>query len=197
MSGDDIARTTAIVLMIVLVGSSLAARRIPMGQFAKMAAAWIGIFLIVFIGFTYRGEIMGVGQRLRAEIDPAAAITAPDGSLRIRKAEDGHFWVRGQVNGKDVDFLIDSGATTIALSPDVVKAAGIAPSDRRGEVDTAAGPVTIEVVRIDRLVVGPFERERIEAMTAPEFRQTNVLGMNWLSGFASWGVEGDWLILRG
>ena len=77
------------VLLLVMVSSAIFSRRLPLGQTAKMAAAWVGIFALAFAIFSFRSEFMAIGSRLKAE-----AIGTPIQSgdeLRIPMAEDGHF----------------------------------------------------------------------------------------------------------
>ena len=118
-------------------------------------------------------------------------------TLRIPMAGDGHFWVRASVNGVEARFLIDSGATTTALSEAVARDAGV-PLGGGGfgaAIQTASGMVMARRVRIDHLKVGPIERRDFAAMSAPEFGELNVLGMNFLTSLSAWGVEGRTLVL--
>ena len=95
MDGDRTAYALYLVLFLVLVASSLASRRLPVGKTLKMAAAWVAIFALGFAIFSFRSEFTSLGSRLRAE-----AIGTPiqaGEELRIPKADDGHFWVEAQV----------------------------------------------------------------------------------------------------
>jgi aspartyl protease family protein len=175
---------------LVLVGGGLLARRIPMAAAARMALAWAGIFAAAFLVFAFKDDLM-------AKLFPEAGVTQGS-TLRIPMGPDGHFWVRAQVNGREVRFLIDSGASTTALSASAAQAAGIADEGGFGAaIDTANGVVIARRVHIGRLAVGPIVRRDVAAVTAPEFGETNVLGMDFLSSLGGWGVEGKSLVLRG
>lgn len=182
---------------LILVGSALAARRVPFARAWRMALAWIAIFGLMFLLFAFRHDFALVGQRLRAAIDPEAGVVS-GGTLRIPMSDDGHFWVRGLVNGVEQRFLIDSGATTVVLSSAAVREAGIVPDENgfASLVRTANGTVAATRIDIGRLVVGPIARDDIAAVTAPEFGDVNVLGMNFLSTLSGWGVEGRTLLLK-
>lgn len=93
-------------LILLLPLSALAARRIPIGQTVRMALIWIGIFGVVFLVIAQRERLTG--------LMPGAS--APDGVVRIPMADDGHFYADVRVNGVERRMLIDSGATTTALS---------------------------------------------------------------------------------
>lgn len=196
MSGDQTASLVFAVTMLVFVASGLVARRLPIGQMAKMAAVWVAIFAAGILMFSYRGELLGVWQRVNSELLGASAETVGD-TLRVRQSPDGHFWVTASVNGSEHRFLVDSGATTTALSVDTARAAGIEVDDSGFPVtiSTANGVIEARRARIARFVVGPIVSEDLAAIVSPAFGSTNVVGMNFLSSLASWRVEGQTLVL--
>ncbi|PTQ10235.1 TIGR02281 family clan AA aspartic protease [Sphingomonas oleivorans] len=197
MTGGDGLSVVMIMLMLVLVVSALAARRLPPATFVKMALGWLAIFMAGFLIYAYRHEFAGLGDRLRGALYPETPV-AQGGELRIPMASDGHFWVRANVNGTELRFLIDSGATMTALSVDGARSAGI-DIDHGGfpvAVNTANGLIYARRLRIDRLELANVVRQDLGAISAPEFGDTNVLGMNFLSSLQGWGVEQGTLILR-
>lgn len=181
-------------MCLVLVLSSLIARRQPLGSTVKMALAWLAIFIVALLLYSFKDD---VGERLRMALYPEDGVTRGE-TLRIPMADDGHFWVNADVNGVETRFLVDSGATTTALSLKTARAAGIDPAeDSFGTpITTANGTVMARRVRIDELRVGPIRRSDVGATTAAEFGDMNVLGMNFLSSLDSWGVEGRTLVLK-
>lgn len=197
MNGDQTAELVAAGMMLVLVGSSLVARRLPVGQLVRLALAWLLIFGAVLIGFSYRAELGRVADRVLGDLAGERGRTS-GGTLRVAMAEDGHFWVRAMVNGHAARFLIDSGATQTSLSVATARAAGI-------EIDTSGLPVMIATAngsvearraRIAELRMGPIVSTDLGALVAPAFGDTNVIGMNLLSRLASWRVEGQILVLE-
>lgn len=197
MSGDQTAQLLATSMMLVLVGSSLMSRRLPLGQVARMVAGWVLIFAAVLVGYSYRGELQQVAQRVTGDLRGDHGQTV-GGTLRVLMAEDGHFWVRAQVNSTPVRFLIDSGATTTALSRDAAAAAGLVVDDSGFPVtiETANGMVEARRAEIETLSLGPITSRNLAAVVAPAFGNTNVLGMNFLSSLASWRVEGQTMVLQ-
>jgi aspartyl protease family protein len=158
-----------------------------------MALAWVAIFLVA---------ALIVGQRdqfARLWNDAFGGAQQVQGSaMRIQMAEDGHFWADTQVNGRTVRFMIDSGATTTAMSRDAATAAGIT-IDESGfpvSIETANGTVEARRARIDRMTLGSINAEDLAVVVAGEFGDTSVLGMNFLSQLESWRVEGRFLILQ-
>ncbi len=68
MSGDTVTGVIASVMMLVLVGSSLAARQLNVGQTFRMALAWLAIFSVVFVLFLFREEGQVIWNRATADI---------------------------------------------------------------------------------------------------------------------------------
>src|SRR6476469_9944154 len=97
------------IVALLFVARSLFGLRQPIGKTLKMVLAWVAIFGTAFILFSFRSEFSGFGQRLKAE---ALGTSIQDGDeLRIPMADDGHFWVSAKLNGVDVRFMVDSGAS--------------------------------------------------------------------------------------
>ena len=181
------------LLAIVLVASSLVGMRLPLAKAAKMALAWVAIFGAAFILFSFRSEFSALGDRLYA-----SAVGAPlesGGELRIPIAEDGHFWVRGSVNGEGVRFLVDSGASVTTLSAETARDAGVTATRRQVLVNTANGRVIMSRAYVDRLEVGSIERSEFPIDINPQ-DTTNILGMNFLSSLGGWRVERGELVLQ-
>jgi aspartyl protease family protein len=196
-TGDDAASFLYLLLCIVLVGSALMVRRIPIGTGLKMALGWVLIFLVAFVGFTLKDDFLALGRRVVGESGNGGQVVAAGGEVRIRKSLDGHFWVNAEVNGREVRFLVDSGATTTSISSDTAERTNIVPSGGfRVAVSTANGMVQAQRGRIERIEVGTIERRNLAVLVSAAFGRTDVLGMNFLSSLSGWGVEGQWLILR-
>jgi aspartyl protease family protein len=177
----------------MLVLGSLMARREPAAKMLTMALAWIAIFAAGFVLFTFRDNFGWVAQRLRAE---AVGTPVEQGrETRIPMAIDGHFWVTAKLNGHDVKFLVDSGATTTTIDRDTAKAAGIEVSARRDQyVRTGNGVIRVSRGRADELIVGTITRRDV-GLEIADNDDLNVLGMNYLSSLSRWSVEGRWLVM--
>lgn len=196
MTGDDVAGLMATGLLLVLVGSSLIARRLDAGQTIKMALAWSAIFAAMFVLFLFRDEGRAVWDRVRTEVAGTRG-TVNGATLRLPIRDDGHFWVAGTVNGRAVEFLIDSGATTTAIGEAFAVEAGV-EIDRNFAIpiNTANGSVTAWRARARELTVGSIRQADARVIVSKAFGDTNVLGMNFLSKLKSWRVEGRTLILE-
>jgi len=182
-----------IMMAMMLVLGALMARREPAAKLVKMALAWIVIFAAGFVLFTFRDDFGYLAERLKAE-----AIGSPvtEGQVtRIPMAIDGHFWVQAKLNGQDVKFLVDSGATMTTIDRQTAKAARVKVSPRADEyVRTGNGIIRVARGRADEIEIGDIVRKDVGLQVAAN-DDLNVLGMNYLSTLSRWGVEGRWLIL--
>lgn len=167
--------------------------RLPIGKAAKMALAWVAIFAVGFALFAFRDDFSAIGKRLRAEATGAPIVDG--GEVRIPQSEDGHYWVSAELNGEQTRFLVDSGASITTVSSKTARAAELQPGLRVAMVSTANGVVRMRRATAERFQLGPIERTDL-SVNINEHDSANVLGMNFLSSLSSWGVEGNYLVLR-
>jgi aspartyl protease family protein len=197
MSSGDTSSLIYSLVVLTMVASGLFARKLPLGQTMKYVLAWVGIFGLGFVLFSFKGEAGALWQRLTADFNPSAP-RMKDGTVRVTKGEDGHFHVDSEINGHRVRFLIDSGATQTALSVGSAQAGGVEVSQSGFPVsiDTANGSTTAQRARIARLSVGPIARDDFPVLVSESFGDVNLLGMDFLSSLKGWRVEGETMILN-
>jgi len=193
MTNDFMLGGVYLVMALMLVLGTLMTRREPLAKLVTMALAWIAIFGGGFILLTFRDNLGWVVQRLKAE---AVGTPVQQGQeTRIPMAIDGHFWVNAKVNGHDVKFLVDSGATTTTIDRDTAKEAGVQMSPRRDLfVRTGNGIIRVASGRASELTIGTITRRDV-ALEIADNDDLNVLGMNYLSSLSRWSVEGRWLVM--
>lgn len=135
------------------------------------------------------------------ETTPSDAGQAPNSlkSVRIRRNVEGQFIARGVVNGTQVSFLIDTGASAIVLRQSEAERAGIDTSALAFTVPlkTANGETNAAAVRLRSLTVGSIRIEGLEALVAaPGSLNENLLGMTFLRRLRSYELTGDFITLR-
>ena len=193
MTNDLMLGGVYILMAIMLVLGSLMARREPLAKMVTTALAWTVIFAAGFILFTFRDDFGYLAQRLKAE---AVGSPVSEGrETRIPMAIDGHFWVHAQLNGRDVKFLVDSGATMTTIDRDTANEAGVRVSPKADEfVRTGNGIIRVASGRASELTIGTITRRDV-ALEIADNDDLNVLGMNYLSSLSRWSVEGRWLVM--
>jgi len=182
-----------LLMAVMMVIGMLMTRREPAARMFTFGLAWVAVFASGFIVFAFRDNLGWVAQRLSAE---AVGTPVTQGQeTRIPMAIDGHFWVDARLNGRDVKFLVDSGATRTTVDRGTARLAGVEISSRRDQyVRTGNGVIRVASGRADELVIGGIVRRDV-ALEIADNDDLNVLGMNYLSSLRRWGVEGRWLVL--
>jgi len=182
-----------LLMSAMLVLGLLMTRRERAARLFTYGLAWAAIFAAGFVLFAFRDNFGWVAERLRAEADGTPVSQGRE--MRIPMAIDGHFWVKAQLNGQEVRFLVDSGATTTTIDRNTAKAAGVDISQRRDQyVRTGNGVIRVASGRADEIKIGTITRHDV-ALEVADNDDLNVLGMNYLSSLNRWGVEGRWLVL--
>ena len=182
-----------LLMAVMLMLGMLMTRREPAARLFTYGLAWVAVFASGFILLAFRDNLGWVAQRLRAEADGTPISEGRE--MRIPMAIDGHFWVKARLNGHDVRFLVDSGATTTTIDRGTAEAAGVEISNRRDQyVRTGNGVIRVASGRADEIRIGTITRRDV-VLEVADNDDLNVLGMNYLSSLSRWGVEGRWLVL--
>lgn len=186
----------ALAAMIMGLLGSLTIRRVPvLGQSLRMASTvgLIGVLVLVVLQVS--------------RMDPRFEMAVPElglpeqvvegGETRVALARDGHFWLRGAINGEPANFLVDTGATLTAVSAETAQRVGLQSglADMPVIMQTANGSVRAERATVDELRFGNVAARGLDVVIAPGLGPTNVIGMNLLSRLQSWRVENNELIL--
>ena len=119
------------------------------------------------------------------------------GEIKLRRAGDGHFYADAMVNGARIHFLVDTGASIIALTRADAQRASIALSPGEGEVigQGAGGELHGEYVNLDRVELGHKQALGMTGVVV-EGGEQSLLGQAFLSKFASVEIHGDEMTLR-
>lgn len=186
----------AIILIVVLIGAG-SLRHVGFRRGLGMAAAWVGIFAAILVAVSYRDDAASLFGRLRGEVDPAGGRVQGEEFL-VKARDDGHFWVRGAIDGTPVLFLVDTGASGIVLTAAAADRVGIDRAQLTFDevARTANGTVRGATTRVGTIEVGPIVRTNMPVSVTQGELDTNLLGMAFLRTLGGWRVEGDVLILR-
>ena len=198
-SGDFASLAYKIALLIFVGAIALAMFRERLTQALIAAVLWVGLALVLIVGYSYRFELRDVGERVLAELIPGHVITHGR-SVEVARAFNGDFDVTAQVNGTRMVMVLDTGASSVVLTLDDARAAGlpIEVLSYTANIDTANGRTRAAPVTLDRIAIGGLVERSVAALVAqPGQLKTSLLGMSFLNRLQSWEVRGDRLLLRG
>lgn len=113
----------------------------------------------------------------------------------LQRNRFGHYVADGEINGEQVEFMLDTGATGVIVPANMASKLGI----EKGEsvtVHTANGTIKAYAVKLDRVAIGEISLTDVKAMINPKERSEVVLlGMSFLK-YIEFTQRGDILILR-
>jgi aspartyl protease family protein len=193
----------SIATLLALLAGAAGAQTVSMsGRLGDKALLMIdGSPRTVAVGSTVQGvKLLGVsgdqatvqvaGQRVTlrmgaAQVNLGGAASAGGGSQIVLTAgSGGHFFTTGSINGKSVRFVVDTGATHIALSQTQADSIGLAyKAGQRGMSNTANGQVPVHRVTLDVVRVGDVQVYNVDATVLPAQMDQVLLGNSFLTRF--------------
>ena len=185
---DDGMQLAFYILLLVVIGGAmvfeLAGRG---GQALRQMMLWV----VIFAGAIFAAQWWIEGEPPRQQV-------LEGGRIEIPVSRDGHFHLTASLNGTDVRFIVDTGASTIALGPEDARRIGIDPDDLAyvGTAMTANGRVQTAPVTIDTLEIGDIVDRNVRAWVIGGELDGSLLGMSYLRTFARVSFEGDLLVLE-
>jgi clan AA aspartic protease (TIGR02281 family) len=135
-----------------------------------------------------------VSQFLQGRMSPPAR------AVEISRGQAGEFALQAKINGVAAAMVIDTGATSVVLTYETAKAAGLPLEllEYDIEVETAGGRTKAARLTLDRLAVGKLVERSVPALVVPRGQmKTNLLGMSFLDRLESWEVRADRLMMHG
>ena len=155
------------------------------------ALAWVS--LMVFVGFYF-------DDMLSNQHNPNQSLETQYNEARVREValqrnKYGHYVTSGKVNGQPVVFMLDTGATGVAIPDHLARRLNI----KRGHafaVQTANGTATSFSATLDSVSVGDIVLSNVRAGISPGFKGDEILlGMSFLKHI-EFTQRGDILILK-
>ena len=192
----DITRYGAILL--VVASGILGSRTLNVKKAVRDIAIWIAILagLVALYGFRYELEVLGL--RIAGELEPARGNETNGGEMLYRRGADGHFYIDAIVNGQQVRFLVDTGASDIVLSPGDAKRVGFDRNELvfNKQYQTANGVGWGAPVMLRSIAAGTIRFGGVAASVNDAAMSDSLLGMSFLDRLSGFEVRGDSLILR-
>jgi aspartyl protease family protein len=173
------------VALIGLIGEKAAVFALDGGEpkTVKIGQKWNGITLVAVgrgqatVEIDGKQRVLQIGQHHRA-----AAAASDRQSVTLYADSRGHFITDGSVNGIPVRFMVDTGATVIALPASDARRLGMDYlKGARGMVQTANGPAPAYRVQLDVVKLGGVQLNNVEAIVIEQGLNVALLGMSFLN----------------
>ena len=199
LSHDTGSLALKLALAIFVGGLVITLYRERLSKMLEALLFWAVLGLLLVVGYSYRFELRDVGDRVIAELMPGH-VASHGRRVEVVRGHGGDFAVGAHINGARVPMVLDTGASSVVLTQEAAKAAGL-PLEvlvYNVNVDTANGRTRAAPVTLDRLAVGGLTERAVPALVAqPGQLKNNLLGMTFLNRLESWEVRGDRLRMRG
>ena len=187
------------IAVLALVSSSLLfVRQVKVKETVRNILMWLGVGAVLVLGFSYQEELMTLGRRLRADLIPGTQLQTSANEMVISASDGGGFHANGAVNGTPVRFLVDTGASSIMLTPSDARRLGIDTGslvfNRAYETANGIGYGASTVV--DELTVGHIRLTNVPVSINQAPMRSSLLGMTFLNRMKSFNISGRKLVLR-
>lgn len=136
--------------------------------------------------------VLGLSDRISASFQ-----AAEKAEVRIPRADNGHYYVSGHINGRPVDFMVDTGASAVAMNMQDAERLGV--NFRRGikgSASTAGGIVNAYHVDLDKLSIGNIIVHQVRATVVIGNFPTQVLLGNSFLGQVEMSEEAGVMVMR-
>jgi aspartyl protease family protein len=195
---DSYLRVVQILLILPIIVLSVARRQMPLSVILKNTAVWLFVALLLISGYSYRFALESYYNNIVGHIMPSIGLQREDGSVMFHTQNDGHFHIQSEINGKKITFLLDTGATKVAITQKDAIRIGIDVDSLKYDirVSTANGVSLFARVVIPEIKIGPIIVRQVAAYVGKNGLDTSLLGMSFLSRLKEYEVTRDTLILR-
>jgi aspartyl protease family protein len=195
----DQARLVQYGIILAAVASGVVySRRFTARETFRNIAIWAGIAIVLVLGYTFYDRIKDAAGDAKTALVPSYPSEMDANTMVFSENRDGDFDVIGSVNGHTVEFMVDTGASDIVLSPDDAQRAGIDMSSLHyiGRYETANGEGRGAPYTLDTLEIGPVKLFNVPVSINQTKMHASLLGMAFLKRMKSFEMKGQKLYLR-
>lgn len=131
-------------------------------------------------------------------VTPSSASNAPARAAFIDREPDGHYWTRADVGGTEIKFMVDTGASIVALTYRDAQRLGLDPANLTfdSEIRTAGGVIFGAPVTLDEIRIGRVKVSNVDAVVLSSDLDQSLLGMTFLGELRSYEFRQGQLIIR-
>ena len=191
MTGDDTASLIYLVLLGCAVGGwFLVQNRDGIGKMLQQAMIWGFLFLGVVAAY-------GLWTDVQRQTSGAQMLQLGNGQISVPRQRDGHYYLTLALNGENIRFVVDTGATDIVLTKSDARRAGLDVDTLNfiGTANTANGTVRTAPVRLNTVRLGDVTDTDVYASVNGGEMDGSLLGMGYLERWGRIEISGGELRL--
>ncbi|MBT4921393.1 MAG: TIGR02281 family clan AA aspartic protease [Rickettsiales bacterium] len=183
-----------VILLFFLLLQTLTESKKALVKKLKYLIIWLMIFIIGFIVISYKDVFLN--NRIIANLVPGRAEYNPR-EIIFYAANDNHFYVILEVNGQNIEFLLDTGASDIALSKADATKLGINLNSLNYNkiYHTANGVVKAAQITLDKVIIGDLVFYNVRASVSDGRMGVSLLGISFLRLFSAYKFDANKVVL--
>ena len=133
-----------------------------------------------------------------SEAPPLRGAQTGDREFAVDRGWGGHFYLTAYVNGKSVDFLVDTGATDVFLTAGDAKRVGFNLDllTYNQPYEMASGTVHAATVRLKEIRIGSIQARNVRGSVSPDDDEVSLLGMSFLNRLSGFEINGNTMVLK-
>ncbi len=166
---------------------------------ARRVSLWSAALFGVLIAYSYRDHAPEIYERFRAQVSPSVAVAISEDAVELRRGWDGHYRAYADVNGAEVAFLFDTGASVVVLRYEDAERIGLPMDELSFSIPafTANGRSEVAEVELDLIQLGTVKFDDVVAYVSQPGKMTqSLLGMNVLNRLDTMTFTGNRVVLR-
>lgn len=178
-----------LVLLGILISSAFIKTTTDRGNKLRQLVIWLAIIFV--------GVVVYNNKYLLKNFIPYLAAENGENQLEITKTSDNHFYITLNIDGTNVLFLIDTGATTTTLTLNDAKRLGIDIDNLKYNqiVNTANGSTYNASIELHNIKIGNKIIDSLWVMVSRDLDGNSLLGMNFLNKLSGYDVRSDRMTL--
>lgn len=203
LDGESFAHLARLAIFGLAIGAVVVmSARFRFGQMLRNVLIWTAVFGAVIGVYAFQPEFLALKNRVFAVLMPGSVVSlGEEGGHRrfmATRAADGHFYLDGAIDGEPTTFIVDTGASVVAMDAETARSVGVDLSrlSFSNEVMTANGIAKAAPIRLQSVTIGGITRTNVAAaVTEGQGLDTVLLGMSFLGTLTSYDFRGDRLVM--
>lgn len=178
MEGFELGRLAYLVLLLLAIGSYYVAQgRSNLGRNAQYAVVWG----LLFVGVV---AVFGLWNDMQDDLAPRQRVIGEQ-VIEVPRSFDGHYYLRLHLNGKSVEFVVDTGASDVVLSRQDAERIGLDLNalEFSGVASTANGMVRTARANVAEFRIGKITDRDVDVSVNDGEMEGSLLGMTYLQRF--------------